>query len=102
MSDNPKIILSAFADEAANRKTAVEQMASLAALGLKYYSPRFVDVTGEGKVEHVVDLSNEISDHVAVLTDLAQLHARSAKQETAPCVFQTTGPTLFEKGQRPA
>ncbi|MCA9025438.1 MAG: TIM barrel protein [Planctomycetaceae bacterium] len=59
MSDNPKIILSAFADEAANRKTAVEQMSSLAALGLKYYSPRFVDVTGEGSVEHVVDLSDE-------------------------------------------
>jgi sugar phosphate isomerase/epimerase len=59
MPANPKITLSAFADEAANRKTAVEQMAALAALGLKYYSPRFVDVTGEGTVEHVVDLSDE-------------------------------------------
>jgi sugar phosphate isomerase/epimerase len=59
MPANPQITLSAFADEAANRKTAVEQMAALAALGLKYYSPRFVDVTGEGTVEHVVDLSDE-------------------------------------------
>ncbi len=57
MSDRPKIILSAFADEAANRKTAIEQMAVLAALGLSYYSPRFVDVTGGGQVQHVVDLS---------------------------------------------
>lgn len=59
MPSNPKVTLSAFADEAANRKTAVEQMASLAALGLKYYSPRFVDVTGEGTVEHVVDLNED-------------------------------------------
>ncbi|MEZ5944829.1 MAG: TIM barrel protein [Planctomycetaceae bacterium] len=57
MSSNPTIILSAFADEAANRKTAIEQMAVLAALGLNYYSPRFVDVTGAGEVKHVVDLS---------------------------------------------
>jgi hypothetical protein len=59
MSDRPRIVLSAFADECANRKTAIEQMAVLAGLGLRYYSPRFVDVTGEGKVEHVVDLSEE-------------------------------------------
>jgi len=69
MPDNPKITLSAFADEAANRKTAVEQMASLAALGLKYYSPRFVDVTGEGTVEHVCDLSDE------KLAALKEIHA---------------------------
>ncbi len=69
MSENPKIVLSAFADEAANRKTAVEQMSSLAALGLKYYSPRFVDVTGEGTVEHVVDLSDE------KLSQLKEIHA---------------------------
>lgn len=67
MSGNPKIVLSAFADEAANRKTAVEQMAALAALGLKYYSPRFVDVTGEGTVEHVVELSD---DKLAQLKDI--------------------------------
>lgn len=67
MASNPTIILSAFADEAANRKTAVEQMAALAALGLKYYSPRFVDVTGAGTVEHVVDLSDE---KLAILKDV--------------------------------
>lgn len=58
MPSKPTIILSAFADEAANRKTAIEQMAALAALGLKYYSPRFVDVTGAGTVKHVVELSD--------------------------------------------
>ncbi|WP_437202619.1 sugar phosphate isomerase/epimerase family protein [Planctomicrobium sp. SH664] len=58
MADKPKIILSAFADEAANRKTALEQLSALAALGLKYYSPRFIDVTGAGKVKHVVELDD--------------------------------------------
>jgi sugar phosphate isomerase/epimerase len=68
MSSRPTIILSAFADEAANRKTAIEQMAALAALGLKYYSPRFVDVTGAGQVKHVVELSD------AELSQLADIH----------------------------
>jgi sugar phosphate isomerase/epimerase len=70
MSERPSIILSAFADEAANRKTAAEQMAVLAGLGLKYYSPRFVDVTGAGTVEHVVDLSDD------KLRQLAEIHAQ--------------------------
>ena len=56
MSACPSIILSAFADEAANSKTAVEQLSALAAIGLKYYSPRFVDLTGAGKVKHVTEL----------------------------------------------
>lgn len=55
-TDAPRVLISAFADEAANRKTAVEQLSALAAIGLRYYSPRFVDVTGTGTVRHVVDL----------------------------------------------
>ncbi len=50
------VVLSAFADEAANRKTALEQLTALAAVGLSHYSPRFVDVDGSGTVRHVVDL----------------------------------------------
>jgi sugar phosphate isomerase/epimerase len=50
------VFLSAFADEAANRKTALEQLTALAAVGLSHYSPRFVDVDGSGAVRHVVDL----------------------------------------------
>jgi sugar phosphate isomerase/epimerase len=46
MSDRPQIVLSAFGDEAANQKTAAEQFAALAALGLQYYSLRFIDVGG--------------------------------------------------------
>jgi sugar phosphate isomerase/epimerase len=48
-ADPPRVILSAFADEAANSKSVVEQFAVLAALGLEYYSPRFLNVTGEVK-----------------------------------------------------
>lgn len=57
MTNRPRVILSAFADEAANRKTAVEQMAALAALGLRHYSPRFLDLDGSGEVKHVVELN---------------------------------------------
>ncbi len=57
MSDNPQVLISAFADEAANRKTAIEQMSALAAIGLRYYSPRFIDVNGDGEVKHVVELN---------------------------------------------
>jgi sugar phosphate isomerase/epimerase len=50
----PRIILSGFADEAANHKTAVEQFAAFAALGLQYYSIRFIDV-GSG-IKNVMHL----------------------------------------------
>jgi sugar phosphate isomerase/epimerase len=47
--------LSGFADEAAVTKTAVEQLAVFAALGLEYYSIRFIDVGGG--VKNVMQLS---------------------------------------------
>jgi sugar phosphate isomerase/epimerase len=46
MPDRPQVVLSGFGDEAANHKTAVEQFAAFAALGLQYYSLRFIDVGG--------------------------------------------------------
>jgi sugar phosphate isomerase/epimerase len=55
MPDRPQVVLSAFGDEAANHKTAVEQFAALAALGLQYYSLRTVDVGGG--VKSVMDLT---------------------------------------------
>ena len=54
---SPQVLLSAFADEGANHKSALEQFAALAAIGLRHYSPRFVDVDGTGTVQHVVDLN---------------------------------------------
>jgi sugar phosphate isomerase/epimerase len=55
MTENPRVILSGFADEAANQKTAVEQFAAFAALGLQYYSIRFIDV-GDG-IKNVMQLT---------------------------------------------
>lgn len=55
MPAQPQVILSGFADEAANNKLAIEQFAAFAALGLEYYSLRFVDV-GQG-VKNVMDLT---------------------------------------------
>jgi sugar phosphate isomerase/epimerase len=55
MSERPQVVLSGFGDEAANHKTAVEQFAAFAALGLQYYSLRFVDV-GSG-VKNVMKLT---------------------------------------------
>jgi sugar phosphate isomerase/epimerase len=49
MAKNPSVILSGFADEAAHpsdqsNKSAEQQFAAFAALGLQYYSIRFIDV----------------------------------------------------------
>jgi len=55
MTSQPRVILSGFADEAANHKTAVEQFAAFAALGLRYYSIRFIDV-GTG-IKNVMKLT---------------------------------------------
>jgi sugar phosphate isomerase/epimerase len=55
MTTPPRVILSGFADEAAIHKTAVEQFAAFAALGLQYYSLRFVDVGGG--VKNVMELT---------------------------------------------
>src|SRR6187397_2953594 len=55
MTTRPQIVLSAFGDEAANNKTAVEQFSAMSAAGLQYYSLRFVDV-GEG-VKNVMKLT---------------------------------------------
>ncbi|WP_013627663.1 sugar phosphate isomerase/epimerase family protein [Rubinisphaera brasiliensis] len=69
MAEKPRIILSAFGDEGANTRSAVEQMAVLAALGLKYYSPRFVDIDATGDIKHVVDLDEAAWKKMSKLQD---------------------------------
>jgi sugar phosphate isomerase/epimerase len=54
-SGSSRVLLSALADESAFHLTAVEQFAALAAIGLEYYSIRFIDV-GKG-VKNVMKLS---------------------------------------------
>jgi sugar phosphate isomerase/epimerase len=55
MAERPRVILSGFADEAANHKTAAEQFVAFAALGFQYYSIRFIDA-GAG-VKNVMKLT---------------------------------------------
>jgi sugar phosphate isomerase/epimerase len=55
MPNKPQVVLSGFGDEAANHKSAVEQFAAFAAMGLQYYSLRFVDV-GSG-IKNVMKLT---------------------------------------------
>jgi sugar phosphate isomerase/epimerase len=65
--ETPRVILSAMGDEGVQSKSAPEQLAVLAALGLEYYSVRFVNVTGEVKNVMVLDKSE--------LKTLKHLHA---------------------------
>jgi sugar phosphate isomerase/epimerase len=53
--EQPQVILSAFADESANQKTAEQQFSALAAIGLQYYSIRFIDAGGG--IKNVMKLS---------------------------------------------
>ncbi|QDU97833.1 sugar phosphate isomerase/epimerase family protein [Lignipirellula cremea] len=55
MAEQATVILSGFADEAANQKTAEQQFSAFAALGLQFYTIRFVDV-GNG-VKNVMELT---------------------------------------------
>jgi len=57
VAEPARVVLSAFADEAANTRTVTEQMAVLAALGLQYYSPRFLNVSGE--VKNIMQLGKD-------------------------------------------
>lgn len=57
MTACPPILLTGFADEAANDKQLVQQFAAFAALGLRYYSIRFIDA-GQG-IKNVMQLSDE-------------------------------------------
>ncbi len=53
----PSVILSGFADEAANQKTAVQQFVAFAAMGLQYFSIRFIDA-GKG-IKNAMQLSSQ-------------------------------------------
>jgi hypothetical protein len=76
MNDNQtSVILSGFADEAANQKTAVQQFAAFAALGLQYYTIRFIDA-GRG-VKNVMQLSKQEVQHVRHLEDEYGLNVSS-------------------------
>ncbi len=67
MTENPKVLLTGFADEAANNKTAEQQFAAFAAIGLQYYSIRFIDV-GSG-IKNVMKLTKSEIQKIRHLQD---------------------------------
>lgn len=75
MADQPSVILSGFADESANQKTAVQQFCAFAAIGLQYYSLRFIDV-GEG-IKNVMKLSKKEIQQIRHLEDEYGLNVSS-------------------------
>src|SRR5262245_45517847 len=75
MNDNPDVIISGFGDEAAIHKTAVEQFSAMAALGLQYYSLRFIDA-GRG-VKNAMQLTTAEIQKVRHLEDEYDLSVAS-------------------------
>ncbi len=75
MADKPRVIISGFADEAANQKTAVQQFAAFAAVGLQYYSLRFIDA-GSG-IKNVMKLTRQEITHIRHLEDEYGLNVAS-------------------------
>jgi sugar phosphate isomerase/epimerase len=75
MSEKPQVTLSGFADEAANQKTAEQQFAAFAALGLQYYSLRFIDA-GDG-IKNVMKLSKGEIQTIRHLEDQYGLNVAS-------------------------
>ncbi len=75
MSDRPSVILSGFADEAANQKTAEQQFVAFAAAGLQYYSLRFIDA-GHG-VKNVMQLTKAEVQKIRHLEDEYGLNVAS-------------------------
>src|SRR5688500_16838192 len=63
----PTVILSGFGDEAGNQKTAVQQFAAFAAMGLQYYSIRFIDAGGG--VKNVMQLTRQEITKIRHLED---------------------------------
>ena len=61
----PPVLLSGFADEAANNKTIEQQFCAFAALGLRYYTIRFMDA-GDG-IQNVMLLSSEAIERILKL-----------------------------------
>jgi sugar phosphate isomerase/epimerase len=75
MADKAQVTLSGFGDEAANQKTAEQQIAAFAALGLQYYSLRFIDA-GEG-IKNVMKLGKTEIQHIRHLEDEYGLNVAS-------------------------
>ena len=79
MNTSSSVLISGFADEAAVTKGAVEQLSVFAALGLEYYSLRFVDV-GE-RVKNVMKLTKR---EIRALRRLHQIYGMKVSSIGSP------------------
>lgn len=79
MSAQPHVIISGFADEAANEKTIEQQFSVFAALGLQYYTVRFVDA-GNG-IKNVMELGKS---EIATLRRLANEYGLNVSSIGSP------------------
>lgn len=59
------VLLGGLADEAANQKTAMQQFCAFAALGLRYYTLRFIDA-GAG-IQNVMQLEPSAIEQILAL-----------------------------------
>jgi len=75
MQPTPRVFLSGFADEATANKTIVEQFAVFAALGLQYYTIRFVNL-GDG-VKNVMKLTKSDLQRIRQFQDEYGLNVSS-------------------------
>lgn len=75
MKTNPRVFLSGFADESTANKTIVEQFAVYAALGLQYYSIRFVNL-GDG-IKNVMKLTKSDIQRIRQFQDEYGLNVSS-------------------------
>lgn len=75
----PPVLLGGLSDEAANQKTAMQQFCAFAALGLKYYTIRFIDA-GAG-IQNVMQLE---SDTIASILALQKEYGLSVSSIGSP------------------
>ncbi|MDR1141057.1 MAG: sugar phosphate isomerase/epimerase [Planctomycetaceae bacterium] len=75
MKPTPRVFLSGFADESTTNKTVVEQFAVFAALGLQYYSIRFVNL-GDG-IKNVMKLTKSDIQRIRQFQDEYGLNVSS-------------------------
>jgi hypothetical protein len=73
------LLLGGLADEAANQKTAMQQFCAFAALGLKYYTLRFIDA-GKG-IQNVMLLE---PDSISKILELQQEYGLSVSSIGSP------------------
>jgi len=104
MADPPRVILSGFADEAANQKTAVQQFAAFAALGLQHFSIRFIDVGGG--VKNVMHLTRSEIRQVRRLQEEYGLSVSSIGSPMSPSSAtwpaRSRRPAAWPKPSRPS